>query len=216
MSILTKNQQLILDKIAADETLCRHFYFSGGTALSEYYLQHRYSDDLDFFSPEKFESQAIFTKFSSWSGEYGFSFKPEFIDPAYMIFCQFPEGELKIDFVYYPFLRLEKERKKDSELAVDSLLDIAVNKLFTLTQRTEIKDLVDLYYLLKEYSVWDLASGVKKKFKVEIDPLLIASDFLAVEDFDYLPKMIKPLKLLDLKTFYCDLAKKLSGSSVEK
>ncbi len=25
------------------------FYLTGGTALSRYYLNHRYSDDLDFF-----------------------------------------------------------------------------------------------------------------------------------------------------------------------
>ncbi|MDR1696214.1 MAG: nucleotidyl transferase AbiEii/AbiGii toxin family protein [Endomicrobium sp.] len=29
------------------------FYFSGGTALSEYYLRHRYSEDLDFFRKMK-------------------------------------------------------------------------------------------------------------------------------------------------------------------
>lgn len=26
-----------------------HFYLTGGTALSRYYLNHRYSDDLDLF-----------------------------------------------------------------------------------------------------------------------------------------------------------------------
>lgn len=30
-----------------------YFRLSGGTALSAFYLEHRYSDDLDFFSEEK-------------------------------------------------------------------------------------------------------------------------------------------------------------------
>jgi predicted nucleotidyltransferase component of viral defense system len=29
------------------------FYLSGGTALSAYYLQHRYSDDLDLFTRDQ-------------------------------------------------------------------------------------------------------------------------------------------------------------------
>jgi Nucleotidyl transferase AbiEii toxin, Type IV TA system len=29
------------------------FYLSGGTALSGFYLQHRYSDDLDFFTRDR-------------------------------------------------------------------------------------------------------------------------------------------------------------------
>ena len=31
------------------------FYLTGGTALSAYYLQHRISDDLDFFSGEEID-----------------------------------------------------------------------------------------------------------------------------------------------------------------
>lgn len=37
-------------KLIADTDLASHFYFSGGTALSHYYLQHRFSEDLDFFN----------------------------------------------------------------------------------------------------------------------------------------------------------------------
>jgi hypothetical protein len=35
------------------------FYLTGGTALAEFYLQHRLSEDLDFFSEQEVESQAI-------------------------------------------------------------------------------------------------------------------------------------------------------------
>ena len=57
-SILTKQQQLAL-KLIADTDLAQHFYFGGGTVLSHYYLQHRYSEDLDFFSQEEFDPQSI-------------------------------------------------------------------------------------------------------------------------------------------------------------
>lgn len=46
--ILTPQQELALEAIS-QSNLAKQFYFSGGTALSHYYLQHRLSEDLDFF-----------------------------------------------------------------------------------------------------------------------------------------------------------------------
>ena len=54
-SILTKGQELILGEFKKDDWLSSLFYFTGGTALSEFYLQHRLSDDLDFFTQEAFD-----------------------------------------------------------------------------------------------------------------------------------------------------------------
>lgn len=57
-SILTLQQELALTLIA-DTDLASHFYFSGGTALSHYYLQHRFSEDLDFFNHGDFDPQSV-------------------------------------------------------------------------------------------------------------------------------------------------------------
>lgn len=86
----------------------------------------------------------------------------------------------------------------------------------TINQRVEVKDFVDLYYLLRKFSLWDLNSGVKRKFNVELEPLILASDFLAMEQFDFLPKMIKPLTLKDLKEFYREKAKTLARKKVAR
>lgn len=50
MEILTPFQKQILKAIGSSE-LSTAFYLTGGTALAAYYLQHRYSEDLDFFAP---------------------------------------------------------------------------------------------------------------------------------------------------------------------
>lgn len=50
--ILTPAQKAVIDLVAKEQNLT-HFYLTGGTALAEYYLQHRTSDDLDFFALEK-------------------------------------------------------------------------------------------------------------------------------------------------------------------
>lgn len=58
-TILSDNQIKILEAISNDNAICQIFYLTGGTALSEYYLQHRLSEDLDFFSEQEFDIQAI-------------------------------------------------------------------------------------------------------------------------------------------------------------
>ena len=85
---------------------------------------------------------------------------------------------------------------------IDSIRDIATNKLLTINQRNDIKDFVDLYFLLKHFTIWDLIYGVKEKFRREMDMVLIASDFTKAEEFDFLPKMLVPLELSELKDFF--------------
>ena len=58
IQILTKEQQIILSEISKNPFF-NDFYFTGGTALSAFYLKHRYSEDLDFFSENKFDSHRV-------------------------------------------------------------------------------------------------------------------------------------------------------------
>ncbi len=204
--IITRNQKIILDELKNDPFLCSNFYFTGGTALSLYHLKHRYSEDLDFFSLNKFDNEVIYSKVDKWSQKYGYKFSSKFSEVVYMFFLEFPDKkELKIDFGYYPYKQIHKG-KMDGPLSVDSLRDIATNKLLTINQRTDVKDFVDLYYLLKKYTIWDLIYGLEAKFHLETDQFLIASDFLKAEDFTFLPKMIKPLKLTVLQSFFRNLS----------
>lgn len=83
-----------------------------------------------------------------------------------------------------------------------------------VSQRSEVKDFADLYYLLQEFSIWDLIEGVRKKFSTKIDPFILASGFLGVEDFEFMPKMLKPLTLEELRKFYRARAKKLGKKVV--
>ena len=55
-TILTPRQSQILKAVAAEEYFSRHFYLAGGTALSEFYLKHRLSEDLDFFCDRMLKS----------------------------------------------------------------------------------------------------------------------------------------------------------------
>ena len=53
-TILSNTQQQFLTKYKKDQYLKKTFYLTGGTALAEYYLHHRLSEDLDFFCQNQF------------------------------------------------------------------------------------------------------------------------------------------------------------------
>jgi|SRR3989338_2292469 len=149
ISILTQEQKTILDLIGDDKYLSSTFYFTGGTALSEYYLHHRYSDDLDFFTQKKIDQEVIFTLIKKWSKLHNFTFRSRFVEVVYRFDLTFgDETNLKIDFGHYPHPRVEKGRNID-QLQIDSLRDIATNKFITMSQRSSAKDFVDLYFLLQ-------------------------------------------------------------------
>lgn len=213
---LTPKQRIIFDEFRNNYYLKNNFYFTGGTALSAVYFKHRLSEDLDFFTPRKFDNLAILDLLNSWGKKHNFKFllKEQEVVRIYLI--EFDDGEkLKLDFGYYPYERVEAGKVIES-VNVDSLIDIAINKLSTIMQRTEIKDFVDLYFLLQKFTIWDLMRGVEVKFRLKTDPFLVGVDFLKIDSFEELPKMLKPLKLEQLKSFYKDLAKKLGMKAVSK
>ena len=214
--ILTKEQKTVLGEIAKINSFKDNFYFTGGTALAAFYLNHRLSEDLDFFSDHKFDNQVILTLIEELSKKLQFKYQSNFREVVYIFNLTFKNGtKLKVDFGYYPYKRLRKGQILES-IEIDSLFDIAVNKLQTVRQRSQVKDFVDLYFLLKEFTLWDLMEGARVKFRMEIDPYLVGVDFMKAEKFENLPKMIVPLKLSDLQSFYKNTAKKLGRRAVRE
>lgn len=215
IDIITKEQSLLLDEFKNDPTLANTFYFSGGTALSLCYLQHRQSIDLDFFSLQEFDPQLVLTKLTNWQSKLKFKLKYTPLDINHIFNLTFQNNaSVKVDFVFYPYKTLKPHQSFEG-IQVDSLQDIGTNKLLMIEQRTEVKDFVDLFFILEKFTIWDLLAGVKPKFKLELDNLVLASDLLKVEDFDYLPEMIKPLEINTLKKFFRIQAKSLGLKSVE-
>ena len=215
MSIITPTQKLILNQIATSQFIKANFYFTGGTALSEFYLQHRFSDDLDFFSEKTFNFDLVLQEINSLAKRFDFTFVRQQREVVHMYTLKFKNNEnLKLDFGFYPYPRVKKGLNY-SGIIVDSLFDIAINKLTTINQRSSIKDFVDLYFLLDKFTIWDLIEGVKVKFRMELEPWILGSDLgYVVKDFQTLPKMIKPLTLVELKNFFRKKAEELGKKAV--
>ncbi len=207
--ILTKNQQIFLNKLKEDSYLPQIFYLTGGTALAEFYLHHRLSEDLDFFTDKEFDERKVDFFINKMRTELkAVEVNREHIFDRFIYIFDFSSGVLKVEFVKYEFPNLKPLQIFD-RLFVADIYDIAVNKLFTILDRTEAKDYVDLYFLLKRYGLEKLLAGVQKKYGFKIDPISLGGDLLKVRKTELMPKMIKRLTRGKLLGFFENEAYKL-------
>jgi len=211
----TVTQQKAFDIIALNSTIKTNFYFTGGTALSIFYLQHRISEDLDFFTESNISVDFTNPLMTLVAEKLRLSVR--FTQIENLLVYELTNSrtlQLKVDFAEYPYNRLEKGLMHKGVI-VDSLLDIGANKIAAINNRNEIKDFVDLYFILKHYTLWDLLRAYEHKFGVELDLVLLASNLLQVDTFDYLPKMIKKVTLIELKQYFLELTNRLGKRIAE-
>ncbi|MGI0134734.1 MAG: nucleotidyl transferase AbiEii/AbiGii toxin family protein [Candidatus Micrarchaeaceae archaeon] len=217
-SILSNNQRKILSLLSAEKTICEHFYLTGGTALSEFYLQHRLSEDLDFFSEEEFDPMSVSVVLRKIQHELEIiAIRSEQSFNRNLFFLELKGDTIKTEFTYFPFPRIEK-KKKFGELFVDSLLDIAVNKIFTIYQKPRSRDFIDLYCILEQEKEWtldDLASKAQVKFDHYLDPLQLGAQFLQAQVLKDYPHMSIELDEKTWQNFFVAEAEKLGAQVVE-
>ncbi len=198
MNLLTPLQLKLLKTIGQSE-LSQKYIWTGGTALA-YRLNHRRSTDLDFFSTELEAPEIFLSKVKEVQKKLGLkqvSYQ-EKLNRRLFVLANGQE-KIKLEFVYFPFSPLVKP-KEDAALKVkiDSLKDIAVNKVLTAYQRQEPKDVYDLCLLCQQqkFNLPQLIKLVDKKFGVKIDLVALLAKISATSKL--LPKLepllIKPQK----------------------
>lgn len=209
---LTARQKQLLDLVIQEPYFRQNFYLTGGTALSSWYLHHRESYDLDFFCEKPFDYDKIIRWFRQ--NEKKIKYRAAIFDEDFgflEVKIRYPKEEfLKADFHKYSVSHL-KRRQLWKGFSIDSLYDITVNKLQTISERPRARDYVDLYFVLqkKSWSLAQLISDTNKKFNYHTDPTKLAQNFLKVGEYTDLPKMLVPFDQKVMIEFYEDLAKKL-------
>lgn len=216
MKILTKLQKKLLitfSNLSDSEA----FYLTGGTALSVFYLYHRKSDDLDLFTNieeliNPFSQKLVNTlrkenlKVSTSRSFHSFS----------EIYVETQEESTVIHLALDSPFRFEEPIifEEFPKLRVDSLIDIATNKLLTLFGRAALRDFIDVYFLIEEkYSKEELIEKAKLK-----DPGFDVYWFgIAMERINEFDKDAKEMHLLardcsmnELKDFYNIWIKEIS------
>lgn len=214
-TVLTPYQKRLLEEFAKEKDLARRFYLTGGTALAQFYLKHRISLDLDFFTDKDF-SLVLVTNFID-KMKVKLNLPKVIFETLFgrKIFYLKKNGEeLHVEFTKYPFKRLADFKKVDN-LIIDSILDIATNKLFAIFDRNEPKDFVDLYFLLPKFKLKRLVKGVEDKFGFKVEPLTLGAELLKVKKIVAIPKMFKKLTVKEMVLFFENEAKKLENEVFE-
>lgn len=207
--VLTSQQEAVIATVAAAPELTE-FYLTGGTALAAYYLEHRRSDDLDFFSfsaPDALFLHAFANRLEALLGAEHTRFQKLY--DRYQFFFIGADGELKVEFAHYPFVQLEPALVRGA-VRVDSARDIAANKLMAILDRFDPKDFVDLYFLLVDHSLAYIRRDAQLKFGTTVDPVFLGGELAKVRRIEALPNMIKALTVAELKQFFADRAVELA------
>lgn len=128
------------------------FYLTGGTALSRYYLNHRYSEDLDFFCHDQEIFEPSVNKIARSLVRSKFLKEQDMqISETYARFYVGPLSDLKIDFAYESVEHIGAF-KKIQEINIDNPKNMLANKICCILGRDEPKDIFDIVSLSKAYS----------------------------------------------------------------
>lgn len=216
---LTSRQKQFLGVVLQTSYILKRFYLTGGTALSCWYVHHRKSQDIDLFSQTEVNTAYIQHWFKKNKKKLGYRLITHSEQLGFNTFdLKFAAGkDLKVEFNYYPSERIE-QGKIWKGLSIDSLYDIAVNKLETIAQSPRGRDYVDLYFIikLKNYSLHRLRQDAVAKFEIHTDTIHLARQFLRVGEFKDLPKMLVPFNRQNMEDFFLDLAKGLEKEIFKK
>ncbi|MBW2584351.1 MAG: nucleotidyl transferase AbiEii/AbiGii toxin family protein [Deltaproteobacteria bacterium] len=151
------------------------FYLTGGTALSRCYLNHRYSDDLDFFVNEAPDFKKQTERVVSAIRRAGMQIELGTASESFLrITVLKDEVPLKIDFVNDVIYHYGDFEAAHFFNKIDSWRNILSNKLCAVS-RLEPKDIADLLFIAKKFAFeWpDIMEEAKNK-DLWIEPLNVS------------------------------------------
>ena len=162
LNILEKQLgQLLKCRLLPDKT-----YLAGGTAVY-FYLNHRISVDLDFFTPTPFNSDLLVHKIRMC------------VDPVQVelmeentVILYVSKEEVKFSLFLFPYKNMVENYPfslQDGTIcSLASLQDLVAMKAVAITQRGSIKDFFDLYMLIDKmgYHFQDILKLVIGKYNV--------------------------------------------------
>ncbi len=173
------------------------FYLTGGTALSRFYLHHRYSDDLDFFvNNSNHFKENVSTILATKEIDFEVGVRDEMF---VRIMLNADDCLLKIDFVNDIQYHSGDFYKTDIFSRIDNPLNILSNKISAL-QRNSPKDIADIVFICEKYNFsWvEIIEDAQKK-DLWVNPIDVA---MIIESFPVeLLHEVKWIALPDLNLF---------------
>jgi len=170
------------------------FYLTGGTALGRFFLNHRYSEDLDFFvnsDPDFNKKLSLIEK--RLTNDVTLLREQSVVYEGFArYYIESENSFLKIEFVNDVKYRSGKPLKSDFGL-VDTPLNILANKLTAIVGRDEPKDIFDIYALAQSYSfnwteVFNEARGKNIINEIDVEQRIRSFPADLINDVDWLVK----------------------------
>ncbi|MGM0520226.1 MAG: nucleotidyl transferase AbiEii/AbiGii toxin family protein [Campylobacterota bacterium] len=126
------------------------FYLTGGTCLSRFYVEKRYSDDLDFFTNQSPRYNfAIKNIKKALKEEFELVTEVESKD-----FTRFKINDLlQVDFVNDIAYRYKEPIINEKNYLLDNIENILSNKITAVIGRDNPKDIFDIYLIWNNYEI---------------------------------------------------------------
>lgn len=217
LEIINVAQQKVLFQFG-DILDSKEFYLTGGTALSSFYLKHRRSNDLDFFTnnaelilPFSYNLEENLKKSGcNTQRQRGLHSFVEIIvkkDRDSTIIHLAQDTPFRLDAV--------KQFPEYPKLNVDSLVDIATNKLLALFGRATLRDFIDIYFLIKKgyFNAEELISKAKIKdpgFDLYWLGVAIERINTFKEDFSEMLLLVEPVDFKEMLVFFNQWRQKIT------
>lgn len=143
----------LLKKIM-EEPLFKNFNLVGGTALS-LQIGHRNSIDIDLFGEQEIDQNSFIETLKN--------FGDVLIKTCSKNILITEINTIKVDFVNYKYKLLEKSFEID-QIRMLTDKDIAAMKLNAIAGRGSKKDFIDLFFLLKKYTLKEMITFYNQKY----------------------------------------------------
>lgn len=189
---------LELLKVFMGQELFAPLRLVGGTALALQY-GHRQSVDLDMFGPAQFDSLEIRQVLNQLG-------KLTVIKETPNIKIYLLDG-IKVDFVNYVYPWIDdKVEEEGIRLASDK--DIAAMKINAIEGRGSKKDFIDLYFLLKRYTLQEILDFYCRKYpESSVFRAILSLSYFDDADFQMMPKMFMDGDWDLIKNYLSDVVK---------
>lgn len=180
----------LLNKIMQDSAFNK-FLLVGGTSLA-LQIGHRISVDIDLFGEQELNEPEL----SSIINKFG---KSTLLNSSPNVLVYEING-IKLDIVNYPYPWLELPLI-EGNLRLAQFSDIGAMKLNAIAGRGSKKDFIDLFFLLKIFTLSELMKAYLKKYSNGSEFLVLKSlSYFDDADQEPSPKMIVPITWKEIKS----------------
>ena len=207
--VLNKKQKSLIKRLVfLNKYRC---YLAGGTSLA-LQIGHRTSLDFDFYTHKHFNSQELADLFRKEFNKVTFGNIAKdtlFVDI----------DEVNLSLFYYPY-KLIKGTSVYEGIELASLPDIAAMKVAAVVQRGVRRDFIDIYYLLRMFTLEEIINFALKKFPtfqsmIILKALIYFTDAeeedlkrgIMIFDKDFSWKRVKAEILTEVRKYQLDLLK---------